>query len=64
MERRPRHYWAFQANPDNYRIEDAVRDLVIDSWNVLTHNVRRGDRVIMWKAKGSRGTQRGIVAFR
>jgi hypothetical protein len=63
LPQQQQQYWAFCANPDNYRIEDAVRELEIDSWNVPNGDVRAGDRAIIWMAKGRRGTHRGIVAF-
>jgi hypothetical protein len=55
-------YWAFVANPMVYRIQDAVRERPEDSWRILHYPVRRGDRAVIWKAKG-RDEQRGIVAL-
>jgi hypothetical protein len=55
-------YWAFLANPQTYAIEAAIRDLAEDTWTTKNHDVRSGDRVIIWKAKG-KDPVRGIVAF-
>ena len=58
---RPR-YWAFQANPRIYNIEAAVRHLEIDTWPTKDRDVREGDKVVIWKARG--GSQRsGVVAL-
>ena len=43
-------YWSFQSNPTLYRIEAAVRELVTDSWATKGHDIRKGDRAIIWKA--------------
>jgi hypothetical protein len=59
---RQRAYWAFLANPNVYRIQDAVEGEADDYWTVKHSNVRRGDRVAIWKAKGT-DDKRGIVAF-
>jgi hypothetical protein len=58
----PRAYWAFCANPDLYRIEAAVEDLVGDHWTTKGRPIKAGDRALVWKAQGSGGT-RGIVAL-
>ncbi|MFZ0798089.1 MAG: EVE domain-containing protein [Terriglobales bacterium] len=57
-----RHYWALVANPQIYDIEAAVSELYEDDWTVSDSNVRAGDRVAIWKAKGRTG-HRGIVAL-
>src|SRR5689334_20601114 len=62
MSDRPIRYWAFCANPLNYRIMDAVQECDFDSWNIPRGDVRANDRAIIWKAKG-RDPQRGIVAL-
>ena len=58
-------YFAFQANPDYYRIEDAVIDLYVDTWDVHLSNPKPGDRAIIWKSYGRNQTprRRGIVGF-
>ena len=55
-------YHAIIANPDSYDIEEAVQTLETDTWGLPAGEVEVGDRIIVWKAKGS-GEQRGIVAF-
>ena len=57
-----RAYYAFLANPDRYRIEEAVHELDVDTWVTRGQDMKPGDRVIIWKAKGS-GNHRGIVAL-
>lgn len=57
-----RRYWAFLANPNSYRIEEAVSQLDEDLWIVPSQDVRKGDRIIIWKAKG-RDKSRGVVAL-
>ena len=61
-ERRTRHYHAIIANPDSYDIEEAVQTLTTDTWGVPKGEVEVGDRIVVWKAKGS-GEHRGIVAL-
>ena len=55
-------YWAVVANPDLYRVEQAISERAGDLWTVKRSDVRAGDRVAIWKAKGS-GNHRGIVAL-
>lgn len=57
-----RQFWAFLANPSRYKVEDALRELTEDFWAVGTKEVKTGDRVVIWKAKG-RDKRRGIVAL-
>jgi hypothetical protein len=58
---RPR-YWAFQANPRVYRIEEAVRQLEEDTWTTKEKDVRKGDKIVIWKALGD-SHRRGVVAL-
>jgi predicted RNA-binding protein with PUA-like domain len=58
---RPR-YWAFQANPNIYNIEAAVRHLEVDTWPTRERDIRMGDKVIIWKALGN-SHRRGVVAL-
>jgi hypothetical protein len=58
----PRDYWALVANPEMYNIQQAVAELTEDEWLVHRSDVKSGDRVAIWQAKG-RGKQRGIVAL-
>lgn len=60
--RAQRNYWALMANPERYDIERAVDELDQDDWLVHHSDVRAGDRVAIWKAKG-RSARRGIVAL-
>lgn len=55
-------YWTFLANPTVYDIERAVLEKSRDYWTVQGHDVRAGDRVIIWKAQG-RSQKRGIIAL-
>lgn len=57
-----RRCWALFANPDTYRIDEAVIKLTEDTWVTAGRPMRPGDRVLLWKGKG-RGAQRGIVAL-
>ncbi|HVB23639.1 MAG TPA: DUF3883 domain-containing protein [Ktedonobacteraceae bacterium] len=56
------NYWAFSGNPRYYRVEDAVREVIVDSWRIPRCDVRVGDRAIIWKAKGNQ-QRRGIIAL-
>jgi hypothetical protein len=55
-------YWAFQANPRVYNIEAAVRHLEEDTWTTKGKDVRKGDKVVIWKALGD-SHRRGVVAL-
>jgi hypothetical protein len=57
-----RGYWAILANPDVYRVEEAVAERDTALWTVQRGHVRAGDRVAIWKAKGS-GIRRGVIAI-
>jgi hypothetical protein len=57
-----RRYWALMANPERYRILDALDALDTDTWLVPTGNPTPGDRVAIWMAKG-RGEHRGVAAL-
>lgn len=59
---RARSFWALLANPDYYRVEDAVRELDEDWWTTGGSDLSVGDRVVVWKALGSE-RRRGIVAL-
>lgn len=59
---RKRHHWAIVANPNLYRVEQAVAERTDDLWTVKRGDLRAGDRVAIWKAKGS-GDRRGVVAL-
>jgi len=55
-------YWAFMAIPDLYDIEQAIKEVEQDTWMVARGDVRKGDKAIIWKAKGKE-SRRGIVAL-
>ncbi len=55
-------YWAFFANPNIYRIDEAVRALETDLWTTKGKPLRKGDRAIVWRGAG-RNSPRGIVAL-
>lgn len=59
---RERRYWAAAADPTRYRILDALRDLEWDCWTTKGRDIRRGDRVVIWKTTG-RDRWRGVVGF-
>jgi predicted RNA-binding protein with PUA-like domain len=56
-------YWALCANPELYRIEDAVRNMEFDWWGSKRSKLKPGDRVIIWKCKGRHDQHRGVVAL-
>jgi hypothetical protein len=58
----PRRYWTLASHPARYRVVDAVRDLDEDWWLTGGADLHAGDRVAIWKYKGS-GDHRGIIAF-
>lgn len=62
MEELRSPYWTFLGNPKVYDIERAVRDKIRDYWTVPGHDVRAGDRAIIWKAMG-KSQKRGIIAL-
>lgn len=42
-----RRYWALVARPAVYRIEEAVRDLVLDTWTTKERPLAAGDGVVV-----------------
>ena len=54
-------YWAFVANPKTYRVQNSLLGREAN-WTVKKADVRKGDRVLIWKAKGHE-SDRGIVAL-
>lgn len=44
--------WIFQANPEQYRIDDALGQLSVIDWRVPQHTgeIRPGDEVLIWRA--------------
>ena len=57
-----RRYWTLAAHPARYRVVDAVRELDEDWWLTGGADLHDGDRVAIWKYKGS-DDRRGIIAF-
>lgn len=57
-----RNYWAFAANPNRYRIRDAIRTLDEDLWTVGKSSIKFGDRAIIWQTLDEEG-RRGILAL-
>ena len=54
-------YWIFKANPEQYRIDDRLRDPDPNIiWRVTRYQdrIQKGDTVFLWRA----GKQRGICA--
>lgn len=52
--------WFLQANPAKFRIDEALRVLPEDEWEIrqYSHLVHRGDRIYVWRC----GPAAGIVA--
>ncbi len=44
------NYWIFQANPELYDIEKALKDNVLKTWSVSSHkkSIKKGDKAILW----------------
>lgn len=59
---RSQRHWALFAQPRVYRIEEALRSVTNDRWVTAGKDLRRGDRVLIWRGVGVDG-QRGVVAF-
>jgi len=57
-----RRYWALFANPETYRIDEAVVELAEDLWVTAGRPIRSGDRLLIWRGRG-RGSSRGVVAL-
>jgi hypothetical protein len=57
-----RRYWTLAAHPARYRAIDALRNLDEDWWTTGGADLHAGDRVAIWKYKGS-DEHRGIIAF-
>ena len=60
-----RRYFALNANPNTYRVQEAVTSLETDYWTTGRSRLSPGDRVLIWKSYGRQGrsARRGIVAF-
>ena len=55
-------YWTFAADPQRYRIIDAVSDLETDTWTTRGKQIRPGDHAVVWQLLDQQG-RRGIVAL-
>lgn len=60
--RRERRYWAVGADPDRYRVEEAVAVRSTDLWMSGDKDIRPGDRLAIWKFAGGSG-RRGVVSL-
>lgn len=57
-----RQFWGLLANSRVYRVEDAIRELDVDAWTVPTGDIAKGDRIAIWRTRGTDG-QRGVIAL-
>lgn len=57
-----KQFWAAMSNPNVYKITEALKKKTRGDWLIKQAHVRRGDRLLIWKAKGS-DKDRGIVAL-
>ena len=44
------NYWIFQANPNAFDVETALKNNLLESWTVTAHkdSIQVGDKVILW----------------
>ncbi len=56
--------WIFQANPDDFRVDDYLRENKEVYWNVnqKMEEISCGDVVYIWRSNGTEGNPGGIVA--
>ncbi|MEM1325760.1 MAG: AAA family ATPase [Bacteroidota bacterium] len=54
-------YWLFQANPKIFRLQEALRAEVLETFAVKQHrkNVQKGDKVILWQT----GKEAGVCGL-
>jgi hypothetical protein len=55
-------YWAFAADPNRYRILDAIANLPIDWWSTADKQIRHGNHAVIWQLR-DRHRRRGIIAL-
>ena len=59
--------WIFQGNPDKFNVDEYLIQTKDIYWSVthLKHQkqIKIGDQVYRWRAKGSSNSTSGIVAF-
>jgi len=50
MKESPCNYWIFQANPKIWKIEDALRDGMVETWAINQHkkDIKKGDKFIIY----------------
>lgn len=60
-------YWIFQGNPDVFDVDGYLRDLKKVTWTIRQTNyadqIKVGDCVFFWRAKGSSKMAPGIIAI-
>lgn len=51
------NYWLFQANPKVFRLKEALRAGLLQSFAVVTHKdrIKEGDKVILWESGKNAG---------
>ena len=54
-------YWLFQANPKIFRLREALRAEVLETFAVKAHwrSIQKGDKVIIWQT----GKEAGVYAL-
>ena len=58
----PMAYWVLASHPANFRVLDSVLEREEDWWRTGGRPLAAGDRVAIWKYKGSEG-ERGVIAL-
>ncbi|MDP4006710.1 EVE domain-containing protein [Methylobacterium sp. NEAU K] len=58
-----RRYWTLVADPNEYRITEAIFRLSADWWTSGRSDIRVGDCIAIWKTRGGKGGGRGIIAL-
>lgn len=60
-ETQDQNYWFFQANPNYYKIFDALQDNVLNQWQVnqFKKEIKENDKVILWVT----GENAGVYAL-
>ena len=57
-----RSYWTWVANPNVFKVDDAVRERETDRWLTKEKPVKPGDRGVVWRSLGGDG-KRGVIAI-
>jgi len=55
-------YWTLAADPNKYRISDAIAALSVDWWATKGHSLSGGDKVAIWQYRNRQG-RRGVLAL-